>query len=100
MTDLITVIPQNLILVIHIVGLFANAKPQQIAAEPSRPSLVKEGIGDDHFNLTFVPGRFEIGRDAPVGNAFAVRYREADTDDAWLEKRPTDKSTLQVVTVY
>uniref|UniRef100_A0A183BR96 Neuroglian n=1 Tax=Globodera pallida TaxID=36090 RepID=A0A183BR96_GLOPA len=70
----------------------------RLSAEPSRPSLAKEGIGEDHFNITFVPGTFDDASGAPVGNAFFVRYRETDDDTsaAWHEKHPTDKSTLQV----
>lgn len=68
-----------------------------LPVEPSRPSLLREGIGDDHFNLTFVPGQFDAGRRAPVGNAFFVRYRETGAeDDEWQEKQPTDKTALHV----
>ncbi|KAL3085546.1 hypothetical protein niasHT_037287 [Heterodera trifolii] len=69
----------------------------RLSAEPSRPQLVKEGIGEDHFNITFVPGAFNEASGAPVGNAFLVRYREADDETApWQEKHPVDKSTLQL----
>lgn len=75
----------------HIVILFP--------AEPSRPSLIKEGIGNDHFNITFVPGTYDDDREAPVGNTFYVRYRETDAnggEESWISKEPANKSILQV----
>ncbi|CAK5030514.1 unnamed protein product [Meloidogyne enterolobii] len=65
--------------------------------EPSKPSLYKEGIGDDHFNISFVPGHYDSRVGAPVGNSFYVKYRETDSGDEWLTKEPPpDGLTLQV----
>lgn len=49
--------------------------------EPSRPSLTEEGIGEDHFNISFVPGEYDDEEQRPVGNKFYARVREeGDTD--------------------
>jgi hypothetical protein len=59
--------------------------------EPSRPSLTENGIGDDHFNISFIPGQFDDDEQRPVGNRFYARVREeGDTD--WKVYKPEDKS--------
>jgi hypothetical protein len=84
-----------LLLLLLLFALFIAAIA--IAVEPRQPSLYKEGIGDDHFNISFVPGRYDDRVEAPVGNSFYVKYRETDSDDEWQSKEPPpDGSTLQV----
>jgi len=84
----------NLIIYFLLNFLFTFA---EITVEPSKPSLYKEGIGDDHFNISFVPGHYDSRVGAPVGNSFYVKYRETDSGDEWLTKEPPpDGLTLQV----
>lgn len=51
--------------------------------EPARPSLVEEGIADDHFNISFVPGEFDDDEQRPVGQTFYVKYQEEGQSD-WI----------------
>ena len=79
-------------LLLHFIFTFG-----EITVEPTKPSLYKEGIGDDHFNISFVPGHYDARVEAPVGNSFYVKYRETDQGDEWHTKEPPpDISTLQV----
>lgn len=49
--------------------------------EPSRPTLTENGIGDDHFNISFVPGEFDDDEQRPVGNRFYAKVREEGETD-------------------
>jgi len=51
------------------------------AEDPLQPDLLKDAIGDDHFNISFVPGKFDPTKQLPVGNAFYVRYREPGEEE-------------------
>ena len=62
--------------------LFVFGVGNSLAVEPSRPSLTKEGIADDHFNVTFVPGTYDSNTEGPIGNSFYIKYKESDSD-AW-----------------
>lgn len=62
-----------------------------VAVEPSRPDLNKEAIGDDHFNVSFIPGKYDPEKMAPVGNSFYIKYREAGESD-WNVKKPSGDS--------
>lgn len=53
-----------------------------VAVEPARPTLEEQGISDDHFNVSFVPGDFNPDEQRPVGNAYFVKYRE-EGDSEW-----------------
>uniref|UniRef100_A0A914YY31 Fibronectin type-III domain-containing protein n=1 Tax=Panagrolaimus superbus TaxID=310955 RepID=A0A914YY31_9BILA len=67
-----------------------------IAVEPESPDLLKESIGDDHFNVTLIPGAYDDEIKRPVGNDFYIRYRQAG-EDTWNEKRPeSDQLTTSV----
>uniref|UniRef100_A0A1I7RH52 Neuroglian n=1 Tax=Bursaphelenchus xylophilus TaxID=6326 RepID=A0A1I7RH52_BURXY len=55
--------------------------------EPARPSLIEEGIADDHFNISFVPGEFDEDEQRPVGQKFYVKYREEGQTE-WNEQKP------------
>lgn len=57
------------------------------AVEPETPDLLKESIGDDHFNVTLIPGSYNDEEQRPVGNDFYIRYREFGEDE-WQTKRP------------
>lgn len=59
--------------------------------EPSRPRLVEDGIGDNHFNISFVPGEFDEDEQRPVGNKFYAKVREEGETD-WKRYEPEDKS--------
>jgi neuronal cell adhesion protein len=64
--------------------------------EPESPDLLKESIGDDHFNVTLIPGAYDDEIKRPVGNDFYIRYRQAG-EDKWNEKRPEpDQLTTSV----
>ncbi|KAH7725433.1 fibronectin type III domain protein [Aphelenchoides avenae] len=59
--------------------------------EPARPTLEEQGISDDHFNVSFVPGDFNPDEQRPVGNAYFVKYRE-EGDSEWQKKHATGDS--------
>lgn len=66
------------------------------AVEPESPDLLKESIGNDHFNVTLIPGAYDDEDQRPVGNDFYIRYRQAG-EDKWSEKRPEpDQLTTSV----
>lgn len=54
-----------------------------IPVDPSTPELVKDDIGDDYFNVSFIPGKFDPEKQAPVGNLFHIKYRESGDSD-WM----------------
>lgn len=54
------------------------------AEEPAPPSLVREAIGEDYINVSFVPGEYHDDEPSPVGNSYYVRYKpEGTADDDW-----------------
>jgi hypothetical protein len=54
--------------------------------EPSRPSLTEDVvIGDNHFNISFIPGDFDDEDQRPVGNRFYARVRE-EGETEWKVK--------------
>uniref|UniRef100_A0A914CE69 Neuroglian n=1 Tax=Acrobeloides nanus TaxID=290746 RepID=A0A914CE69_9BILA len=57
--------------------------------DPVVPQLVREGIGDDYINVSFVPGDYRPDDPRPVGNSFFVRYRP-EGDDDWHTKQSKD----------
>jgi hypothetical protein len=59
--------------------------------EPSRPTLAEDGIADDHFNISFVPGEFDDDEQRPVGNRFYARVRE-EGETEWKKYEPADNS--------
>ena len=66
------------------------------AVEPEQPDLLKESIGDDHFNVTLIPGSYHDDEQKPVGNDFYIRYREFGEDE-WQTKHPeADELTTSV----
>ncbi|WKY06666.1 hypothetical protein Q1695_006670 [Nippostrongylus brasiliensis] len=68
--------------------LFIMRKPSW-NVDPSTPSFVENEIGDNFFNVTFAPSKFDEEEPRPVGNTFLVEYREADTDE-WKQVPQTD----------
>ncbi|KAI1726468.1 fibronectin type III domain-containing protein [Ditylenchus destructor] len=63
----------------------------RLDVDPSTPELVKDDIGDDYFNVSFIPGKFDPEKQAPVGNLFHIKYRESGDSD-WMTKEPKDDS--------
>ncbi|KAI6181170.1 Neuroglian [Aphelenchoides besseyi] len=59
--------------------------------EPSRPSLNEDGIGDDHFNISFVPGEYDAEEQRPVGSRFYAKVREEGETD-WKIYNPNEDS--------
>ena len=57
---------------------------------PVVPSLKSQGIGEDHVNVSFIPGDYDEADPRPVGNGFLVRYRHEGEDD-WQTKQPDDQ---------
>uniref|UniRef100_A0A7E4W950 Neuroglian n=1 Tax=Panagrellus redivivus TaxID=6233 RepID=A0A7E4W950_PANRE len=60
--------------------------------EPESPDLLRESIGEDHFNVTIIPGSYNDDDKRPVGNTFYIRYREVGEDE-WQTKH-LDESEL------
>lgn len=54
---------------------------KRILVEPSRPALNEDGIGEDHFNISFIPGEFDSDEQRPVGNRFYAKVREEGETD-------------------
>lgn len=54
-----------------------------VAVDPTTPDIAKGGIGDDHFNVSFIPGKFDPEKQGPVGNTFHIKYRESGDSD-WI----------------
>ncbi|EYC43658.1 hypothetical protein Y032_0485g2327 [Ancylostoma ceylanicum] len=76
-----------------------NVDPVPVNAnqlDPSTPSFVENEIGDDHFNVTFSPSKFDEEERRPVGNTFFVQYREADTDEWKQVPQQGDDLTVHV----
>lgn len=44
-----------------------------VAPEP--PTAVEAGIGEDHFNVTWIPGKFNPENNKPLGTDHYVEYR-------------------------
>uniref|UniRef100_A0A0N4ZHN8 Neuroglian n=1 Tax=Parastrongyloides trichosuri TaxID=131310 RepID=A0A0N4ZHN8_PARTI len=64
-----------------------------IGSLPETPSLTNVRVGEDNINLTFVPGDFDENTKKPVGNSYAIQYREKGNDD-WIEV-PTNDDSLE-----
>ncbi|KAJ1353756.1 hypothetical protein KIN20_010464, partial [Parelaphostrongylus tenuis] len=72
--------------------------PEVVASgiDPSAPSFTENEIGDDHFNITFTPSKFDEEERRPVGNTFFVEYREVDTDEWKRVQQEGDDLTVHV----
>ncbi|VDO34696.1 unnamed protein product [Haemonchus placei] len=66
------------------------------SVDPSTPSFVENEIGDNYFNVTFTPSKFDDEERRPVGNTFFVEYREADTDEWKQVPQEGDDLTVHV----
>ncbi|KAK0428574.1 hypothetical protein QR680_010881 [Steinernema hermaphroditum] len=55
--------------------------------EPEVPVLLEGGIGEDHINVTFVPGEFNRDANRPVGNTHYVKYRP-EGEEEWQVAKP------------
>ncbi|KAK6060018.1 fibronectin type III domain protein [Cooperia oncophora] len=81
---------------------FEFHQPQQVpnflslSVDPSTPSFIENEIGDDFFNVTFTPSKFDDEERRPVGNTFLVEYREADTDEWKQVPQKGDDLTVTV----
>uniref|UniRef100_A0A1I7YN72 Neuroglian n=1 Tax=Steinernema glaseri TaxID=37863 RepID=A0A1I7YN72_9BILA len=76
----------------------AHTLPASIVAdlEPEVPNLLESGIGDDHINVTFLPGEFNRDANRPVGNSHYVKYR-AEGEEEWQVAKPeADKLDVSV----
>uniref|UniRef100_A0AC34QKD9 Neuroglian n=1 Tax=Panagrolaimus sp. JU765 TaxID=591449 RepID=A0AC34QKD9_9BILA len=65
--------------------------------DPETPDLLKESIGDDHFNVTLIPGAYDDDSKRPVGSDFYIRYREFGEDE-WQTKHPDNDELTTSVT--
>ncbi|KAK6751482.1 hypothetical protein RB195_003089 [Necator americanus] len=76
----------------------ATTLPEVVAAgvDPSTPSFFENEIGDDYFNVTFSPSKFDEEERRPVGNTFFVQYREADTEEWKQVPQEGDDLTVHV----
>lgn len=68
-----------MLLIVSFVGVYTDT----VAVDPVRPSLIHGGIGEDHFNVSFVPGTYDELTERPIGNEFYIKYRETNIDSAW-----------------
>lgn len=50
-----------------------------ISVDPSRPSLTPLGIGENNFNVSFVPGEYDDEEQRPVGQRFFAKVRRLET---------------------
>ena len=46
-----------------------------VLAAPMPPGLAHAGIGEDHVNITWIPGTFDEDKESPVGTEHYVKYR-------------------------
>jgi hypothetical protein len=69
--------PLKLVYFLFVLKVFNSV----FAEDPVVPQLVREGIGDDYINVSFVPGDYRPDDPRPVGNSFFVRYRPEGDDD-------------------
>lgn len=75
----------------------AATLPEQVAAgvDPGVPTLEENAIGDNFFNVSFRPAKFDEEARAPVGNTFELEYKE-DGESEWKTVAGTPDKSLMV----
>lgn len=63
---------------------------------PARPGLKTAGVGEDHVNVTWVPGTFDEDDPKPIGDDHYIKYRVKGAD-AWEREDPEEGNfTLRI----
>ncbi|CAJ0572045.1 unnamed protein product, partial [Mesorhabditis spiculigera] len=74
----------------------AKTLPEHVASDgvvPETPHVRAERIGNDHFNVSFVPGAFDEKDRRPVGNSYQIQIKEDGTEE-WKTIEPDDRDSL------
>lgn len=53
------------------------------------PGLKSAGVGEDHVNITWIPGEFDEEEKAPIGDEHYIKYRVKGAD-AWERADPEE----------